>query len=227
MTLEGRERLRVPGPAGDLEAIAHEAESSVQPLYAIVCHPHPLFGGTMDNKVVYTVARALQTSGIATLRFNFRGVGASQGTYDEGAGETRDAAAVADFGAARWPGRRLVLAGFSFGAFVALRLALARDTARLITVAPPVGRFDFSELHAPACPWLVVQGDADDVVDPSAVISWVGAAGSEAGVVVVPGVGHFFHGTSRRIARGRDRGTPERLICNRSGRESSPSSPFP
>ena len=73
---------------------------------------------------------------------------------------------MADFGAARWPDRRLVLAGFSFGAFVALRLALARDAARLITVAPPVGRFDFSELRAAACPWLVVQGDADDVVDP-------------------------------------------------------------
>ena len=194
MTIEGRERLAIPGPAGVLEAIAHEAEGAAQPLYGIVCHPHPLYGGTMDNKVVYTVARALQTSGIATLRFNFRGVGESQGTYDEGAGETRDAAAVADFGAARWPNRRLILAGFSFGAFVALRLALARDTARLITVAPPVGRFDFSELHAPACPWLVVQGDADDVVDPSAVIAWVKRQDPTPQLRVVPGVGHFFHG---------------------------------
>jgi alpha/beta superfamily hydrolase len=148
----------------------------------------------MDNKVVYTVARALQTSGHATQRFNFRGVGASQGAYDEGAGETRDAAALADFGAARWPHRRLLLAGFSFGALVALRLALARDTARLITVAPPVGRFDFSELHAPACPWLVVQGDADDVVDPSAVIDWVERQEPKPTLRIVPGVGHFFHG---------------------------------
>jgi alpha/beta superfamily hydrolase len=148
----------------------------------------------MDNKVVYTIARALQTSGIATLRFNFRGVGASEGTYDDGVGETRDAAAVADFGAARWPNRRLILAGFSFGAFVALRLALARDTAHLITVAPPVGRFDFSELHAPDCPWLVVQGDADDVVDPSAVIAWVKRQEPTPDLRVVPGVGHFFHG---------------------------------
>jgi uncharacterized protein len=184
----------VPGPAGDLEAIAHEPEGSARPLYAVVCHPHPLFGGTMDNKVVYTVARALQTSGIATLRFNFRGVGASRGSYDEGAGETRDAAAMADFGAARWPHRQLVLAGFSFGAFVALRLALARDTARLITVAPPVGRFDFSELHAPACPWLVVQGDADDVVDPGVVIDWVERQDPKPTLRVVAGVGHFFHG---------------------------------
>ena len=194
MTIRGRERLGIPGPAGVLEAIAHEAEGAAQPLYGIVCHPHSLHGGTMDNKVVYTVARALQTSGIATLRFNFRGVGASEGTYDDGVGETQDAAAVADFGAARWPNRRLILAGFSFGAFVALRLALARDTARLITVAPPVGRFDFSELHAPACPWLVVQGDADDVVDPSAVIAWVKRQDPTPDLRVVPGVGHFFHG---------------------------------
>ena len=194
MSIEGRERLEISGPAGALEAIAHEAEGVAQPLYGIVCHPHPLFGGSMDNKVVYTVARALQTSGIATLRFNFRGVGASAGTYDEGAGETQDAAAVADFGAARWPNRRLILAGFSFGAFVALRLALARSAARLITVAPPVGRFDFSELHAPACPWLVVQGDADDVVDPSAVIAWVTRQNPAPELRVVPGVGHFFHG---------------------------------
>jgi alpha/beta superfamily hydrolase len=194
VTIEGRERLAIPGPAGVLEAVAHEAEGRAQPLYGVVCHPHPVYGGTMDNKVAYTLARALQASGVATLRFNFRGVGASAGAYDEGAGETQDAAAVADFGAARWPNRRLVLAGFSFGAFIALRLALARDTARLITVAPPVGRFDFSELRAPACPWLVVQGDADDVVDPAAVIAWAKRQEPAPDLRVVAGVGHFFHG---------------------------------
>src|SRR6202020_1935424 len=111
VTIEGRERLSIRGPAGVLEAIAHEAEGAAQPLYGIVCHPHPLYGGTMDNKVVYTVARALQTSGVATLRFNFRGVGASAGSYDEGAGETQDAAAVADLRAAGWAHPRLILAG--------------------------------------------------------------------------------------------------------------------
>jgi hypothetical protein len=184
----------VPGPAGALETIAEEAQGPRQPYYALVCHPHPLYGGTMDNKVVYTVARALQSAGVATLRFNFRGVGASEGTYDEGKGEMQDAAAVADFGAARWPNRRLLLAGFSFGAFVALRLALTRDTARLITVAPPVGRFDFSTLSAPACPWLVVQGDADEMVDPHAVFAWVERLDPRPRLLVMPGVGHFFHG---------------------------------
>jgi uncharacterized protein len=199
VTIAGQGRLMVAGPAGSLETIAEEAQGLPQPYYGLVCHPHPLYGGTMDNKVVYTVARALQSAGIATLRFNFRGVGASAGAYDEGNGETQDAAAVADLGATRWPGRRLILAGFSFGAFIALRLAAARDaarldTARLITVAPPVGRFDFSALTPPGCPWLVVQGDADELVDAAEVGAWVEGLHPRPRLVVMPGVGHFFHG---------------------------------
>ena len=204
MSIAGQERLSVPGPAGTLETIAEEPQSITQPYYAVVCHPHPLYGGTMENKVVYTVARALQSAGIATLRFNFRGVGASQGSYDGGNGEIEDAAAVAESGAGRWPGRRLMLAGFSFGAFVALRLALARDaaaldTARLITIAPPVGTFDFSTLRAPASPWLVVQGDADEVVDPRGVLAWVERLDPRPQLVVMPGVGHFFHGHLKEL----------------------------
>ena len=187
------ERLSIPGPAGALEAIA---EDPLVPggSFAVLCHPHPLFGGTMDNKVVTTLKLALQEMGIPTLRFNFRGVGRSDGVFDQGDGETQDAAAVASYGASRWPGRHLVLAGFSFGAFVALRLALMRDTSRLITVAPPVGRFDFSDLAAPSCPWLVIQGDADDVVDPNSVFAWVKRLEPQPRLVVAPGVGHFFHG---------------------------------
>jgi uncharacterized protein len=141
-----------------------------------------------------TLARALHATGMPTLRFNFRGVGSSSGVFDEGRGETADAAAVASYGALRWPGRHLVLAGFSFGAFVALRLALERDTSRLITVAPPVDRFDFTELTAPGCPWLIVQGDADDLVDPQRVLAWAKALDPSPKLVVMPGVGHFFHG---------------------------------
>jgi alpha/beta superfamily hydrolase len=135
------ERLSIQGPAGALEAIAEDpgvAGSS----YAVVCHPHPLFGGTMDNKVVTTVARALQETGISTVRFNFRGVGASTGTYDQGVGETADADAVASWGTERWPGRTLVAAGFSFGAYIALRLAQLRALRHLITIAPAVQQFD-------------------------------------------------------------------------------------
>lgn len=189
----GLERLTIAGPAGSLEAIVEDLEVSGAS-YAVVCHPHPLFGGTMENKVVTTLARALQETGIPTLRFNFRGVGSSEGTFDAGDGETDDAAAVASYGALRWPGRQLVLAGFSFGSYVTLRLALTRHTSRLITVAPPVDRFDFSGFAAPDCPWLVVQGDSDDVVDPKSVFAWVKDLQPQPELVVVPGVGHFFHG---------------------------------
>ncbi len=187
------ERLSIAGPAGVLQAVA-EGPLQPAPDYAVVCHPHPLFGGTMDNKVVTTLVRALNSAGIPTLRFNFRGVASSEGAFDEGLGETADAAAVARYGAARWPGRRLVLAGFSFGAYVALRLAQQRELSRLITVAPPVERFDFSGLAAPACPWLLVQGDADDVVNPHRVLAWAQALEPPPTVLILPGVGHFFHG---------------------------------
>jgi len=119
------ERLSLEGPAGALEAVL-EDPGAAGISYAVVCHPHPLYGGTMDNKVVTTVARALQDAGMPTLRFNFRGVGASDGAFDQGSGETADADAVAAWGAERWPGRTLVIAGFSFGAYVALRLAQQR-----------------------------------------------------------------------------------------------------
>ncbi|HMK86700.1 MAG TPA: alpha/beta fold hydrolase [Steroidobacteraceae bacterium] len=193
------ERLSIEGPTGPLEAIAEEAHGAPRPCYAVLCHPHPLYGGTMDNKVVTTLGRALNAGGIATLRFNFRGVGQSAGTFDGGLGETRDAAAVADYGAERWPDRRLVLGGFSFGAFVALRLTQERDTARLITIAPPVDRFDFSALAVPRCPWLIVQGDADEIVDPRSVFTWVKTLDPQPKLVIAPGVGHFFHGHLKEL----------------------------
>jgi alpha/beta superfamily hydrolase len=144
--------------------------------------------------VVTTVARALRDGGMPTLRFNFRGVGASEGVFDAGVGETADADAAASWCAARWPERQPVIAGFSFGAYIALRLAQQRRAAHLITIAPPVVGFDFSGLAAPACPWLVVQGDADEVVDPQSVITWVNRLDPRPRLLVMPGVGHFFHG---------------------------------
>lgn len=194
----GAERLSIEGPAGGLEAVIEDT-GVASPSYAIVCHPHPLMGGTMDNKVVTTVGRGLRESGIPTLRFNFRGVGASGGTFDEGIGETADADAVAAFGARRWPGRSLVIAGFSFGGYVALRLAQKRTPRYLITVAPAIGLFDVSGLSVPPCPWLIVQGDADDVVDPTRVADWVETLSPRPRLVVLPGVGHFFHGRLREL----------------------------
>jgi uncharacterized protein len=187
------ERLSIEGQAGALEAIT-EDPGTAGPSYAVVCHPHPLFGGTMENKVVTTVARALRETGIPTVRFNFRGVGASAGAFDKGLGETADADAVASWGARRWPDRTLVIAGFSFGGYVALRLAQRRPARLLITIAPAVQRFDGPGTSVPSCPWLVVQGDADDVVDSAAVISWVNGLNPKPRLLVLPGAGHFFHG---------------------------------
>jgi uncharacterized protein len=191
------EHVSIAGQAGALEAVV-EDPGVQSPSYGVICHPHPLYGGTMDNKVVTTVARALQETGIPTLRFNFRGVGASAGEFDQGVGETADADAVAAWGAERWPGRSLVIAGFSFGGYVALRLAQQRLPRCLITIAPAVQGFAASTA-VPHCPWLVVQGDADELVDPSGVIDWVNTLDPKPRLVVLPGVGHFFHGRLREL----------------------------
>jgi len=193
MSSAAPEHLSIEGQAGALEAIVED--TGVEgPSYAVVCHPHPLMGGTMDNKVVTTVARALRETGIPTLRFNFRGVGSSAGVFDQGVGETLDAGAAASWGARRWPGRSLVLAGFSFGGYVAWRLALERPLRYLITVAPAIQRIETAANAVPLAPWLIVQGDADDVVDPAGVIDWVDHLHPRPKLVVLPGVGHFFHG---------------------------------
>jgi uncharacterized protein len=187
-------RVTIPGPVGQLEAVVEEPALKKVQRFAVICHPHPQFGGTLDNKVVHTLARTLQELGLPTVRFNFRGVGRSAGTYAEGLGETDDALAVVDWGLARWPGAGLWLAGFSFGGFVALRASLVRPCERLITVAPPVQRFNFSELRVPRCPWLVVQGDADEVVDHHAVSAWTRTLTPPPRVRILSGVDHFFHG---------------------------------
>ncbi len=191
------ERLSLAGPAGTLETIVEDPKVDGAS-YGVICHPHPLFGGTMENKVVTTVARAMHELGMPTVRFNFRGVGGSDGAFDQGIGETGDADAVASWGAARWPGRTLIIAGFSFGGAVALRLAQGRPARQLITIAPAVQLIDRT-MPVPRCPWSVIQGDADDVVDPAAVIEWVNGLDPMPQLVVLPGVGHFFHGRLREL----------------------------
>ena len=188
------EKVVIAGPAGPLEALCEVPEAYDGRDCAVVCHPHPLYGGTMQNKVVHSTARALQERGLATVRFNFRGVGASAGTFDEGRGETDDALAVCDYALGRWPGARLTLAGFSFGAFVAYQAAGLRKAVRLYTIAPPVGRFDFARHPAPRVPWIVVQGDRDELVDAARVLDWVRSATPPPTVVMIEGAEHFFHG---------------------------------
>lgn len=187
------EILAIPGPGGPLEAIV-EDPGGEPPAFAVVCHPHPLYQGTMRNKVVHSVARAANRLGAPAVRFNFRGVGASGGAWDEGRGETGDALAVIEWARRRWPTRPLWLAGFSFGAFVALRAATEARPAALVTVAPPVQRFPLGESPDPDCPWLVVQGEADELVDYREVSAWAEARPTVPRIALLPGTSHFFHG---------------------------------
>lgn len=194
-----QERVRIAGAAGGIEALVElPAEGSVDGAtaarFAVVCHPHPLYGGTLDNKVVYTLARAFVELGVPSIRFNFRGVGGSAGSYDEGRGETTDALAVIAYGRERWPGAALWLAGFSFGGAIALRAGAQSRPQRLVVVAPGVTRVAMDGVGSPGCPWLVVQGDADDVIEPPAVLDWASRQTAPAVVRVLPGAGHFFHG---------------------------------
>jgi uncharacterized protein len=192
------ERVTLPGPAGEIEARIETPQGVTQGTprnaFAVVCHPHPLFGGTLDNKVVYTVARSFHDLGLPTIRFNFRGVGKSSGSFADGVGETDDTLAVIAAGREKWPGAALWLAGFSFGGAVALRAAAASSPERIVAVAPAIKRVPMAGVAPPACPWLIVHGDADDVVDHHEVMEWAGRQPLAPHMVLLPGVGHFFHG---------------------------------
>lgn len=188
------ERMFIDGPIGPLEALLERPAEPVAGVCAVCCHPHPLFGGTMQNKVVHALARAALDCGVTTIRFNFRGVGGSHGAYDNGVGETDDALAVAQWAGQALGASRLWAMGFSFGSFVAYGMALARGAERLVTVAPPVQRFDFSQLATPRHPWLVVQGDNDELVNHESVLAWTRTVEPAPQVAIFPGADHFFHG---------------------------------
>ena len=189
------QRLVLQGPAGAIEALLDEPAADTVCLgTAVVAHPHPLFGGTMDNKVVQTLARALVQTGWTSIRFNFRGVGASQGEHDHGVGEARDLMAVIEQLAPQGP---LALAGFSFGAFVTTHAVAAlhpeREIRQVVLVGTAASRFDVApippELHDRT---LVIHGEADDTVPLSSAMDWARPQGLP--ILVVPGGSHFFHG---------------------------------
>jgi alpha/beta superfamily hydrolase len=186
------QRRSVAGPSGAIECAIDQPAGGARGV-AVVCHPHPQHGGTMDNKVVQTLARAFTQLGYTAVRFNFRGVGASAGAWAQGPGEIDDALAVV--AACRAPGQALVLAGFSFGAYVASNAAARLDAAdaaaieRLVLVGPAASRFDMAAVPPGT---LVIHGEHDDVVPLAAVFDW--ARPLSLPVTVVPGAGHFFHG---------------------------------
>jgi hypothetical protein len=195
----------IPGPAGLIEArLEDPLPSGTRPVViGVVCHPHPLHGGTMQNKVVHTVARAMQEAGAPTVRFNFRGVGQSGGTYADGIGEVDDALAVVEWARSRWNCAALWLAGFSFGAAVALQAAAQARPSRLVTVAPPVGRLITQPIARPPCPWLIVQGDRDELVDCETVRRWAASYAQDAPeLLVMNDAEHFFHGRLGELRAG-------------------------
>jgi hypothetical protein len=195
----------IPGPAGLIEArLEDPLPSGTRPVViGVVCHPHPLHGGTMQNKVVHTVARAMQEAGAPTVRFNFRGVGQSGGTYADGIGEVDDALAVVEWARSRWNCSALWLAGFSFGAAVALQAAAQARPSRLVTVAPPVGRLITQPIARPPCPWLIVQGDRDELVDCETVRRWAASYAQDAPeLLVMNDAEHFFHGRLGELRAG-------------------------
>lgn len=182
------------GPAGKLEAMTDVAERpGARRGVVIVCHPNPSQGGTMHNKVVTMVERSIRESGLDSVRFNFRGTGESAGSYDDGNGEGDDLAAVGAWVRKVRPDDALWLAGFSFGSYVTLRNAVRLRADALISIAPPAGRWPFNDFEVPTCPWMVVQGEDDEVVEPQAVFDWLDSLDKKPDVMRMPETGHFFH----------------------------------
>jgi hypothetical protein len=189
-----RAELRLQGPAGRLECICDAPEAADQrPATIVLCHPHPLHGGTMHNKVVTIMERAMRESGLRTVRFNYRGVGDSEGEFDDGYGETDDLFAVTEWVRKTRPGDHLWLGGFSFGASISLRAAQNLRLGQLISIAPPATYPAFLELARPDCPWLVIMGDEDEVISCEDVRSWVETLEPPPDFVVMERAGHFFH----------------------------------
>lgn len=188
------EALWLPGPTGRLEAILDSPGEGEIHGAAVVCHPHPQHGGTMHNKVAHTLARAFVRSGFAALRFNFRGTEGSEGSYDHGNGELDDALAALAWMRHRQPHGPLWVAGFSFGAAIAVRAAIEVDVDGLISVAPAIHRFAGGLETQPRCPWLVIQGDEDELVRVEETIGWVNGLLPGPELIVMGGAEHFFHG---------------------------------
>ena len=185
----------IEGPAGALEVLVEGPRDTPPRGLLVIAHPHPLYGGTMDNKVVYMVSRGGLDAGLLTLRFNFRGVGHSGGSHDQGRGEAEDLATVVAYVRAAWPGLPLALAGFSFGSYLALSGCAALDAVGVLTVAPPLFYGGEAPVPQPVAPWWLIHGDADEVVDYADTLKRAQAATQPPAVLeTAPGVGHFFHG---------------------------------
>jgi uncharacterized protein len=198
LSVRGEQRSLIAGPAGPLEIAINIPEASPRSI-ALIAHPHPLQGGTLDNKVVQTLGKTFAVMGYVAVRFNFRGAGRSEGSFDDGIGETDDALAVLDFAGRQYPdlaARPPVLAGFSFGSYVQTRVAHTIQPERMVLVGPAVKRFPVE--HVPE-DTIVIHGEEDDVVPLADVFAW--ARPQQLPVIVFPGCGHFFHGRLPQLQR--------------------------
>ena len=184
--------VTIEGPAGPLEGLLQVRETTPA-IAAVVCHPHPLYGGTLHNKVVHRMASAQFELGAAVLRFNFRGAGKSAGHHDRGIGELEDARAALGFLSRRFPGARRWVGGFSFGAWVAARLAASEPAIdRLILVAPPVSRSGFEVLRTSRVPKLIVQGTRDDLCPLEELEREYPTWAEPKQLIKIEGASHFF-----------------------------------
>jgi alpha/beta superfamily hydrolase len=196
------QKLFLAGPAGKLEAVLWTPAGVPPNMAALVCHPHPLFGGTLHNKVVYQAAKGLDTLGLAVLRFNFRGAGLSEGRHDRGVGEVGDVHCALDFLGEQFPRTPLLLAGFSFGCWVGLRAGCSDPRVmRLIGLGAPVNSSDFSYLLQCVKPKLFVQGENDEFGSIAKLRELVGTLIGENQLIVVPGVDHFFAGKIESVGK--------------------------
>lgn len=190
------------GPAGKLEAVLWTPPSVAPEIAALVCHPHPLFGGTMHNKVVFQAAKAMDSLGIAVLRFNFRGAGLSEGSHDRGRGEVEDVRAALNFLGDEFAGTPLLIAGFSFGCWVGLRAGCEDERVeKLIGMGAPVNNSDLSYLLKCSKPKLFVHGSNDEHGDIKKVWQLVGSLPGENELIVVDGVDHFFTGKIEELGK--------------------------
>ncbi len=189
-----KEAVLIPGTAGHIEAVIEQPKNYQKNELAIVCHPNPLQGGTMDNKVVTTIVKAFNNLGITAIRFNYRGVGNSEGTYGSIVGEAEDMMSVIRW-VKKWrPNVQFRFAGFSFGAYIAAYAATQEPAVSLVTIAPSVRRMPYALLNKISCPWLVVMGEEDEVVAPQELYDWYEELEADKQLVRFPDTGHFFHG---------------------------------
>ena len=192
-----QQRFLIDGPSGGLEVLTSSPSAVAKPSYentvCIICHPHPEQGGTMDNKVVYTLAKVMDDLGIKSVRFNYRGVGQSVGQYDHGNGEQKDLLAVVEWVTTVLPRADIWLGGFSFGGFVSLKASGQINPKQIISIAPAAGQPYFKNISEILCPWIYVQGDKDDVVLPHNAYDWIDTLKHKPHLIRMADAGHFFH----------------------------------